>query len=174
MVTGNEYKNDEKMKKTFYISAGVFAFVLVLNIALYFYNSYLQSANNDLSNQLTSIETNIKKMNEDPSIKLYTLVNANKIYLERYRYLSNIPEFVNNLKELSKKYSVKFEGFSYGNGAISSHAVTADDEVSLWSTKAKKFIEYFRKDNKDIFSLQFVNAFEWQSNVNFNVNFLVK
>jgi len=109
MVTGNEYKDDKKIKKTFLVSSGVFLFVLILNIALYFYNSYLQSTNDTLSNQLSLIESNIKSLNEDPTIQLYTLVNTNKVYLEKYRYLSNIPEFVNNLKELSKKYSVKFE-----------------------------------------------------------------
>lgn len=174
MVTSNEYKNDQKIKKTFYITAAIFAFVVVLNVGLYFYNSYLTGVNEDLSSNLAAVESNINTINQDPAIKLYTLINANKNYLDKYVHLSNIPEFINNLKDLSKNYSVKFQWFAYADGKVSSYATTSDDEVSLGSTKAKKFVEYFRKKDDNIFKLWFINSFEWQTEVRFNVDFQVK
>lgn len=131
MVTGNEYKSDTKVKKIFYVSVGIFAFVMLLNIGLYFYNAHLETANNERTQTITRLESDIKRINEDPSIKLYTLLNSNKVYLERYKYISQVPAFINRIKELSKTNNVKFDGFSYADGIISSSVQAADDDLSL-------------------------------------------
>ncbi len=174
MVTTNEYKNDSKSYKTMKISVVLFALVLILTIWLYFYNSSIVSKINTLESQISSVENDIKKINEDEKVKLYTLIVSNSKYLERYKYLSKVPEFINNLKEISKNYKVTFDGFSYSDWQISSDASSQDDAVSLASVKTKNFLEYFRKVDENIFSLLFVSSFNWQDNINFWVKFKIK
>jgi hypothetical protein len=159
MVTTNEYKNDSKAYKSMKISVVLFVLVLILTIGLYFYNSSIVSKINTLESQISSVETDIKKINEDEKVKLYTLIVSNSKYLERYKYLSKVPEFINNVKEISKNYKVAFDGFSYSDGQISSNASLQDDAVSLASVKTKNFLEYFRKKDENIFSLLFVSSF---------------
>jgi|GEM_PF-2767530 hypothetical protein len=65
--------------------------------------------------EIVKVEESIKKINEDDKVKLYMLIQANKTYLEKFKYLSNIPVFVNSLKELSRTNRVLFEGFSYAD-----------------------------------------------------------
>lgn len=174
MVTTNEYKNDSKAYKSMKISVVLFVLVLILTIGLYFYNSSIVSKINTLESQISSVETDIKKINEDEKVKLYTLIVSNSKYLERYKYLSKVPEFINNVKEISKNYKVAFDGFSYSDGQISSNASLQDDAVSLASVKTKKFLEYFRKKDENIFSLLFVSSFNWQDSINFWVKFKIK
>lgn len=174
MVTTNEYKNDSKAYKSMKISVVLFVLVLILTIGLYFYNSSIVSKINTLESKISSVETDIKKINEDEKVKLYTLIVSNSKYLERYKYLSKVPEFINNVKEISKNYKVAFDGFSYIDGQISSNASLQDDAVSLASVKTKNFLEYFRKKDENIFSLLFVSSFNWQDSINFWVKFKIK
>lgn len=174
MVANNEYKNDSKAYKSMKVSIVMFVLVLLFSIWLYFYNSNIVSKNTSLQTQITSLEDEVKKLNEDEKVKLYTLIVSNKVYLERYKYLSNVPEFINNLREISKNYKVNFEWFSYSDWQISSNASLQDDALSLASVKTKNFLEYFRKKDDNIFSLWFVSSFNWQDNINFWVKFKVK
>lgn len=174
MVTTNEYKNDTKHYKGMNISIILFVFVLFSTIGLYFYNMTLVSKIETIQRQVTQVEESIKKVNEDEKVKLYILIQANKTYLEKYTYLSNIPLFINSLKELSRTQRVLFDGFSYANGEIISHVTAQNDAISLASLKATKFLEYFRKKDEHIFSLGFVNSFQGQDWVSFSVKFQVK
>ncbi len=174
MVTTNEYKNDSKNYKGMNISIILFVFVLLATIWLYFYNMTVVSKIESTQSEIVKVEESIKKINEDDKVKLYMLIQANKTYLEKFKYLSNIPVFVNSLKELSRTNRVLFEGFSYADWEIISYAKAQNDAVSLASVKVTKFLEYFRKKTEHIFSLWFVNSFEGQENINFSVKFQVK
>jgi len=75
---------------------------------MYFYNGSIISKINTIQGDITRITTEIKKVNEDEKIKLYTLITANSLYLEKYKDLSQIPVFINNVSDLSRKYRVIF------------------------------------------------------------------
>lgn len=174
MVTTNQEVTVNKWPTSLYISIWVFIFVLLLSIGFYFYNSVLNSKIENIQSEISTIENNIKTINEDEKVKLYTLMVANKTFLDRYKYLSNVPEFINNLALLSKNYKVAFDGFSYSSSEIVTDVLSMDDAVSLASLKTKNFIEYFRKKDDNIFSLWFVDSFDWQDNIKFSAKFKIK
>jgi hypothetical protein len=51
--------------------------------------------------------------------------------LDKYAYISQIPEYINNLKDLSKTFRVDLQGFSYSNGSINTSATAKDDIRTL-------------------------------------------
>ncbi len=174
MVTTNEYKNDQKSYKMMNISIILFVVVLVITVWMYFYNGSIISKINTIQGDITRITTEIKKVNEDEKIKLYTLITANSLYLQKYKDLSQIPVFINNVSDLSRKYRVLFSWFSYSQGQIVSNAKTQNDAVSLASTKTKNFLEYFRKKDDNIFWLLPVTSFSGQETIEFSIKFEVK
>ncbi|MGE4444165.1 MAG: hypothetical protein AB7E37_04200 [Candidatus Altimarinota bacterium] len=174
MVTTNEYKNDSKVYKSMNLSIILFVFVLFITIGLYFYNMTIVSKINSTQTQVANLEESIKKVNEDEKVKLFTLIQSNRSYLEKYKALSNIPLFINTVKELGRTNRVIFEGFSYSDGEIISQVTAQNDAVSLASVKTAKFLEYFRKKDDHIFSLGFVNSFQGQDSLSFPVKFKVK
>lgn len=184
MVSTDDYKTDKKVDRWMYISSGIFIFVLVITIWLYFYNGSLISTSEKYMKDITTLEENIKTVNNDDKVILYTLIQTNKVFLDKYAYISKIPEFINNLHELSKTFKIKFENFSYSNSSVSTSVTSLDDGFSLWYQKTKKFISSFRDEitdskktltaNNQIFSLGFIDSFVWQNEMKFNVTFKLK
>lgn len=182
MVATNDYKTDNKAYKSMYFSAWLFVLVLILNIWLYFYNSSLDSKIEGFNKEITTLENTIKEINNDDKVKLYTLIKTNKVFLDKYAYLSRVPEFINNIKELSNTFKVTFNGFSYSDSVLSTSVTAVDDGFSLWYQKAEKLIWSFRdkkvnnkvENNKQLFSLNFVDSFEWQNEMKFNINFKIR
>jgi len=62
-----------------------------------------------IKTKISFIDSNIKKMQDDEKVKLYILIKSNGVFLDRYKYISNIPAYINNLVSLSKKYNISFE-----------------------------------------------------------------
>lgn len=174
MVATSEYKNDQKAYKMMNVSIVLFVLVIILTIWMYFYNKSIITQLEQTNLEISKVSQNIKKVNEDEKVKLYTLIKANNAYLEKYKYLSNIPLFVNKIKEISKIYKISFESFSYNEWQISTQAKVFDDSFSLASVKTKKFLEAFRKQENWIFDLWFISSFNWQDNISFWVKFEVK
>lgn len=174
MAASGEYQNDVKSKKTFTYSIILFVWVLVLTLGIYFYNVSLQSKMEKKQQELQKIEANIIQLKQDKSLELYTLVESNKSYLETFAYRSDIPLFIRTFRELSKKFQVVFWGFSYSDGVITSDVRAQSDVLGSASSKASKFIEAFRKQDDQIFSLDFVPYFKGQSVIDFGIKFLIK
>lgn len=178
MVASNEYKTYNKGYTWMYVSVWLFVLVLILNIWLYFYNSYLSSKVESFNEDLIKLENNIKEVNNDDKVKLYTLIKTNAVFLDKYSYLSRIPEFINNLKKLWSIYRVSFKNFSYADSTLNTSVVAVDDWISFWYQKAQKLISSFRNNkqtkNNQIFSLDFVDYFESQNEMKFNVSFKIK
>lgn len=174
MVTTHKYKNDSKSYKMMNFSLVLFVFVLIGTVWLYFYNSSIVSKIKITQSDLSGVEENIKKIHEDEKVKLYTLVMANTKYLKRYTDLSEIPQLVTGVKNISRLYRVSFEGFTYSDGQIIMQTKAIDDAVSLASTKVKNFLEYFRKTGDEQFSLWFVTSFDGQDTITFGTKLKVK
>lgn len=174
MINTSANNIDNSSKTFLYVSIWIFVFVLIVSIWLYFYNSYLSKKVDNVKSEISFVEENIKKINEDEKVKLYTLIKSNWIFLDRYKYISNIPEYINNLVTLSKKYNISFQWFNYSAWELSTEVVALNDAVSLAYLKTKNFLEYFRKKDKNIFSLGFVDSFIWQENIKFGVKFKIK
>lgn len=175
MANTIDSKAENKYPKTLSFSILLFALVIVLTIWLYFYNLSLEKKVENIRTDISTLEQDIKKINEDDKVILYTLLKNSSIFLEQYKKLSNVTEFISNIKWLSKNYNLAFEWFSYSNSSINTTCVAKNDEISLASEKLKKFIWDFRnKENSNIFSLWFVTNFVWQTEVKFTPEFKVR
>ncbi|MBW7954886.1 hypothetical protein H3C61_03675 [Candidatus Gracilibacteria bacterium] len=174
MIATEGYKINNKSYNMMRITIFVFLFSIILTILLFFYNKSLSGDIDNINLETTKISENIKKINEDKKVKLYTLVTTNKTYLDKYKYLSNIPLFLNTLLELSSKSKIAFNGFSYNEGSISTNATSIDDGYSYASSKVKNFVKDFRKGENGIFSLDFITSFNGQQEIDFGLKFKVK
>lgn len=184
MVSTGDYKTDKKVDRWMYISSAMFVLVFIITIWLYFYNSSLISTSEKYMKDIATLDENIKKVNNDDKVILYTLIQTNKVFLDKYAYISKIPEFINNLHELSKSFKIRFENFSYSNSSVNTSVTSLDDGFSLSYQKTKKFISSFRDEivdskkvltiNNQIFSLGFIDSFVWQNEMKFNVTFKIK
>ena len=105
---------------------------------------------------------------------MYELVQKNQSKLDTYKKLWNIPEYINNVKDLSRQFSIDILGFSYNIGSIQSKVIAQTDGRNFWSVKTKNFLEYFRKQDNHTFRLDFVRNFQWQNEVTFQAQFHVK
>lgn len=176
MVTQNDFTTETKAKKYYNISIIILLWVVFLNIWLYFYNWYLEWKNNSIQEQITQTDESIKKIYEDPKVSLYTMIQNNSKFIDKYKNISKITEYINNLKKLSLITKIEFNWFSYADWKLSSNALAQDDSNSLASVKVEKFLSKFRKwDQKDnFFNLWFVNSFDWQKNITFSLSLEVK
>lgn len=175
MANDVELKTETSFPKTLYISAWIFALVLILTIWLYVYNMTLESKIEKLNSEITTTDEALKKLNEDDKVKLYTLIKTSDVFLSQYKKLSKVTEFIGNLKWISKDYNLTFGDFAYSNSKITSSCTASNDDISLASDKVKTFIWDFRKkDNKNIFSLWFISSFSWQDKIIFNTEFKLK
>lgn len=174
MVATADYIKNSGLYKSLYISSWIFIFVIFLTVWLYFYNLSLEKKVNNLTSELSTINNYVKELNENDKVKLYTLIKTNSVFLDKYLNLSQVPLFINNVKELAKSYNITFAWFSYSNFNINTQATCNDDSINLAHQKAENFINYFRNENQDIFSLWFINNFTWQEQIKFNTSFLVK
>lgn len=174
MIATEWYKVDNKSYNMMKITLIIFIFSIILTVWLFFYNKSLSWDIDNINLETTKVSENIKKINEDKKVKLYTLVTTNKVYLDKYKYLSNIPLFLNTLLELSSKSKIAFNWFSYNEWSISTNASSLDDWYSYASSKVKNFIKDFRKGENWIFSLDFITSFNWQQEIDFWLKFKVK
>lgn len=177
MSTNNEENPlNTKYKRNFNISLVIFIIVIILNVWLYFYNWFLEKNNLELETKNLEIEKNINTLLNDPKVSLYTMLENNKQFLDKYKNNSKITEFIANLRLLSKIYKITFEWFNYSDWKISSKALVQDDSISLASKKIDNFLKNFRKWTKkdNYFNLWFVNSFDWQKNITFNVSLETK
>ncbi len=174
MVATDSYKLDNKSYNLMKITIIIFIFSIILTIWLFFYNKSLSTSIDNLNKEVTKVSENIKKINEDKKVKLYTIVTTNKTYLDKYKYLSNIPLFLNTVLELSKKSKITFNWFSYSEWSISTNASSLDDWYSYASSKVKNFVKDFRKGENWILSLDFIQSFSGQDQIEFWLKFKVK
>ena len=66
----------------------------------------LDSKANDLDANITKVDQTIKLAKEDGYYIVYKQLETNKTVIDKMTYLSNVPEFINNLKALSTQKNV--------------------------------------------------------------------
>lgn len=159
MATNNEFKA-QNPNKNLHISIAFFVGILALTVALFFYSSYLGAKEEKIQTQISEVSTQISNLKLDKKIELYTLLTSNDAFLAKYKKLSEIPTYINNVKELSRGYGVSLVGFDYNSGTIGTKFTADNDAVSYAFVKTKNFLEYFRKKDENIFSLDFVSTLE--------------
>ncbi len=176
MATTNENNEllDTKKEKSYIISIIVFSLCALISIWLFTYNTIKTKSISKINTEITTLQWNIDILKKDENISTYLLVKANIWFLDKYKKLSQIPSYIEYIENLTKTYWVNFNWFNYASGLINLTAIINGDNSSTASTKLNKFLNHYRdtkKDYKDIFSLDEISSFKWQTWISFDTKF---
>lgn len=163
-----------KTRPVYFSSLLFFGVVVIFTILLYIYNSYLTNDIEDIQSNISVIESNIKEVESDKNIQIYSLLQINKKVIKLYENMNNITKFINNLNLIKDKYDLIFEWFSLANWEIKTDVKVISDEKWIAFHKARDFISKYREDSDALFNLWFVSSFDWMDEIKFNINLKIK
>ncbi|MBT3727139.1 hypothetical protein HOG21_05705 [bacterium] len=82
--------------------------VLLLSFGLYFYNTHLEKEIVGVKGEIIKIESEMKDINDDKKIQIYTLLELNKEVINSYSKNNKVVSFINHLDTVKSKYSLNF------------------------------------------------------------------
>ncbi len=135
-------------------------FVLVVSLGLFLFNWRLDYNNWQLDQKIFEREVDIKVLESDPKIQVYSLIEANKSTIIGLEKRSMITKYVNHIKSISKKYDVAFEWFTISNWIINTVSLISSTDKWLAYAKTRDFIKNYRLDDKALFNLEFISSIE--------------
>lgn len=142
--------------------------VILSTIGIYWYNYSLEKENNKIYERLANIEKNIWILNKNENIRIYNLIQKNKKILTKLEKYSQITYFINSMEYIKKQYWLNFKWFNYSNWIISTKA------SALFYSSASKFIEEYRKDEKEIFNIWFISKVTGSRELSFDLKLEIK
>lgn len=148
--------------------------VILITIWLYWYNRYIESKNNIISDRIKTKEVEINDIKKDKNIQVYSLIIDNRKVLNKLESYSQITKFINWLTEIEDNYNLILDWFNYSNWIITTKARTNPDKISSPYIAVSDFIEEYRKDKKAKFKLPFIWKVIWNSEIAFNLKLEVK
>lgn len=151
-----------------------FVFVLLITISLVSYNYFLNKDIAAINNQIELRQTSITNINKDENINLYNLINVNRKILEKLEKRSQVITFIEHLNKVKNDYRMDLKGFSYSDWILSSSVTIINNTDAFAYNLAETFISSYRKNEKNIFELWFINSIKWNDNIKFNVEFKLK
>ncbi len=150
-------------------------FVLVVTAGLFFYNNHLDKKNSQILSRIDKIESSIEKIEENPKVQIYSLLDMNTTFISELEKRNKIISYINHLRYIQNTYWLSFDWFSYSNWKISTTATvnsTTDDGIAY--EKTVDFIKKYRESDNAKFNLEFINSFEWMNTLKYNINFELK
>lgn len=169
-----EIINVWKKKKKYMISMIFLVSVLVLTIGLYFYNNMLKSDIAKLKIDITTLDSNIKEVQNNKKIQIYTLLELNDSVIRSYKLMNKVSQYINHLKYIESEYNIKFKWFSLNNLELSTGIEAVSDDNGIAYQKTRDFLKNYKIDKNALFDLEFVNQITWMDNMKFKVNFKIK
>jgi ABC-type Na+ efflux pump permease subunit len=164
----------QKKDRNFLLSIIFLVFVILISSLLYGWQWYLGSKNQELTKEIATITAKVKALEMDKKLQILDLVRVNKTTLDTLAKRSQITSYIEHLKSISGQYDIIFEWFNFANGAISTKWILKDNEKWLAFVKLATFIDEYRK-NKDVpFNLSFINAVNWQDQIEVTLTFKLK
>lgn len=165
-IPDNLYK--KKKKNSHYFSI-IFLIVIILStLALYFYNIALSSEINKIRLSIQDVDSLTENIKKDEKVKIYSLIESNKKTLEKMKYTSQIPDFIEHFKVIWKKYRVKLKSFNYSWWKISSE-VSFENKNEITYLRVVNFIRGYRESKDSLFDLKFINSIKGQNNIEFSI-----
>jgi hypothetical protein len=171
MILQEETKQKNKLIVIWY---GFLALSVSIVIWLFLFNSYLESKVQNLDENVWKYNNSIKTLQENRSVQVYTLLEENKKLTESLEKKSKINSFIYNIRELQTTYWIIFKWFNYSNWIISMSAYVPFSINSTAANTVSYFIKNYREDTNSLFDLDFINTFNWNDSMTFNVNFKLK
>jgi len=170
----NEVKKGKNPKKNLTLSVIFFLIVVLATVWIKLYSNSIEAKNEKLQMDIDEVVASINEIKKDEKTQIYELLQRNKKAIERKELLSDIPNFVGTMKQMSEDFEVEFDGFAYSNGVISCETKASTDNASLAYQKTAKFIKDYRASEEAIFNIGFINAFDGTNEMMFNVELEVK
>lgn len=154
-----------------YIKMSTIFLIFSVWITAIFYgtNYYLASKTAELTTQITALEKNISSVKSDPNLIAYWLVEANKAIISKFNFMSQIPTFFNEIDRISASYKVNFKWFNYSNWVLNSEVVWVSSDSNFAYQNVANFIKSYRQEKEAVFTLPFVNSFDWNNEIVFSV-----
>lgn len=149
-------------------------FIVVISLGLFLFNWRLDYTNGQLDKKISERESDIKVLEADPKIQVYSLIEANKSTIVSLEKRSMITKYINHIKSISKKYDVNFEWFTIANWDISTVSLVNSTDKWLAYAKTRDFIKNYRLDDKALFNLDFVSSIEWGDSMRIPLLFKLK
>ncbi|MCT4617372.1 MAG: hypothetical protein N4A38_04140 [Candidatus Gracilibacteria bacterium] len=170
----NETKEVKTKKSGLTLSVIFFILVLVVTAGINFYSNKIEQENNKTQAKIDEVVASINNIKKDEKTQIFELIERNKKALDRKAILSDIPNFVGVMKQMSDTYNVDFEGFNYSKGIVTSQSKAITNNESLAYEKVAKFIKEYRADEESLFNILFIDALEGTNQIKFNVELEVK
>lgn len=148
--------------------------VIISTISLVMYNNYLLNGIEETKTNISSIEANIKEVEKNESLQVYSLLELNKDVISWFESMNKVTKYISHMDLIEKKYKITFEWFNLTKWKIVSNVKILSDDKWLAYWKAKDFIWKYRKDSSGLFDLGFVNSIEWMDDMKFKVDFKIK
>jgi len=146
--------------------------VIVISISLFVWNFYIQKSNDDIKKDLEEKTKKVEELKKDDLIIVKTLFDINKKSLDKLNELSKISKYYYYITDLQSNYMIKFAWFNIDNWIITSSISTKTDnleeeaynnniKIDFYNyQKTAKFIREYRKDEKRLFDLDFINQID--------------
>lgn len=162
-------------KNNYFFSISFLILVLALSFWLYFYNLSLEKSITNYKNQIADKQRSIEDIKSDRKFQIYELIQKNNLNIKRIESVSQIPDFISEIKDLSLNYDLAFDGFTYGNWVLST-SITVSENNSLAYQKVSKFIKEYREnlDWKYLFDLWFIDTIVGHDTITTNLKFNLK
>jgi len=170
----NEIKKGKNPKKNLTLSVIFFLIVILATVWIKVYSNSIEEKNNNLKMDIEAVVASIDEIKKDEKTQIYELLQRNKKSIERKTALSNIPNFVGTMKQMSEDYEINFNGFNYSNGIISCEAKAKTSNSGLAFEKTAKFIKDYRASEEALFNVGFINSFDGTNEIAFNIELEVK
>jgi hypothetical protein len=171
-IDQNFYIN--KKNKEFLYSLWFLSFVLVISIGIFWYNTFLVKANQELEEQIINIDNSLNEVKKDKRIQIKELIDINKSILKELDKKSNVVNYIKHLRLLNSKYGINLEGFDYNAWKITTTAKISSDERGPAYGKLVRFIQDYRLNKDNELDLMFVNTISGHDTIEFTANFKLK
>ncbi|MCK9272338.1 hypothetical protein M0P65_02215 [Candidatus Gracilibacteria bacterium] len=135
------------------ISTILFTLVIIASIYLYITNLNLTKDLEKAKSDITGFQDQITKLEDNSEILAYNTVKSAMPEIEKNILASQAYIYIDELKSISKKYSLDFSGFSYQEGKISTSAMASLTKEKDAVEKISRFIKDYRDENKNMFIL---------------------
>ncbi|EKD66648.1 MAG: hypothetical protein ACD_49C00026G0023 [uncultured bacterium (gcode 4)] len=143
------------------ISAILFTLVIIASIYLYVSNLNLWRSIEKAKTDIVGFQDQITKLEDNSEIVAYNTVKSAMPEIEKNILASQAYIYIDELKLISKKYSLDFSGFSYQDWKISTSAVASLTKEKDAVEKISRFIKDYRDENKNMFVLNPVSNISW-------------
>lgn len=161
------------------LSTWPIAFLLIVILAtawVAFYNHTLDKENNKILSDIRNREANIKELNSDPRIQIYSLLEANSFAFKELEKRNKITEYIKHLEWISNIYWMEFDWFNFSDWKVTTSArVNSTDDWAIAYEKTVRFIRNYRSSESALFNLNFISSIDWWADsMRFNLDFDLK